>query len=179
MNVHTVFEMATVALGTPSAPGAPVPTCTESENVSPGGVVGDLSARVPGPATPASPAHAAAAIASSAELVAGASVLHAGVDVPTLRELWRIHDARRQGSPQSFVMPLVVLSDWLARRVSPAVAVTSMSALLSHDAHDEDFSALRRDVERDIVRGKVPDLAARARTEAFVGSPHARKRPSP
>lgn len=106
--------------------------------------------------------------ATTAELVAAATVIHAGVDVATLRELALMRDTRPPGA--SLVMPLVVLSDLLARRVTTQVAVTSLSTLLSHGARDAEFSALRRDVERDISGGQVPDVAARARTAAVLGS---------
>jgi hypothetical protein len=113
--------------------------------------------------------------ASSAELVAAASVVHAGVDVPALHGLWLIRDTRAQST--SFVMPLVVLSDLLARRVTPDVAIASLSTLLSHGARDVEFTMLRRDVERDISGGQAPDLAARARTDAVLGTLGAIRRP--
>ena len=80
--------------------------------------------------------------ASSAELVAAASVVHAGVDVPALHGLWLIRDTRAKST--SFVMPLVVLSDLLARRVTPDVAIASLSTLLSHGARDVEFTMLRQ-----------------------------------
>jgi hypothetical protein len=106
--------------------------------------------------------------ATDAELLAAASVIHAGIDVPTLHDLSAMRDSRLQGV--SLVMPLVVLSDLLARRVTPDVAVTSLSSLLRHGVRDVELTTLRRDVERDISGGQLPDVAARARTDAVMGS---------
>jgi hypothetical protein len=106
--------------------------------------------------------------ASDAELVAAASVIHAGIDVPALHGLSLIRDARPQGT--SLIMPLVVLSDLLARRVTAEVAMSSLSALLEHGARDAELTLLRRDVERDISGGQVPDMAARTRTDAVVAT---------
>lgn len=106
--------------------------------------------------------------ASDAELIAAATVIHAGIDIPTLHELSAARDFRSTGP--SLVMPLVVLSDLLARRVTPDVAVTSLSSLLRHGVRDAELTTLRRDVERDISGGQLPDAATRARTGAVMGS---------
>lgn len=64
---------------------------------------------------------------TSAELVAGASVVHAGLDAGTLR---RVRAARRGArADNSLVMPLVVLADLVARRVTPDIATASVTAL--------------------------------------------------
>ena len=106
--------------------------------------------------------------ATDAELVAGASVVHSGMDVPTLRKFFSTHDARPQS--ESFVMPLVVLSDLLARRVTQDVATASLSNLLEHGAKDAELTSLRRDIERDISGGQSPDVAARLRTDAVLAT---------
>jgi hypothetical protein len=106
--------------------------------------------------------------ASDAELVAAASVIHAGIDITTLHDLSAARDSRSPGA--SLVMPLVVLSDLLARRVTPDLAVTSLSSLLAHGVRDAELTTLRRDVERDISGGQLPDIAARTRTDAVMGS---------
>ena len=106
--------------------------------------------------------------ASDAELIAAAAVIHAGLDVATLRELAAARESRSQGA--SLVMPLVVLSDLVARRATPDVAVTSLSKLLRYGVRDAELTTLRRDVERDISGGSLPDVAARTRTDAVMGS---------
>jgi hypothetical protein len=106
--------------------------------------------------------------AADAELVAAASVIHSGMDVPTLRKFF----GKREGRPQSesFVMPLVVLSDLLARHVTQDVAMSSLSNLLEHGAKDAELTNLRRDIERDISSGQAPDVAARLRTDAALAT---------
>jgi hypothetical protein len=106
--------------------------------------------------------------ATDAEIVAGASVIHSGMDVPTLRKFFTKRDGRPQS--ESFVMPLVVLSDLLARHVTPDVAMSSLSNLLEHGAKDAELTSLRRDIERDINGGQAPDVAARLRTDAAMAT---------
>jgi hypothetical protein len=104
--------------------------------------------------------------ATSAELVAGASAVHAGVDAAMLR---RIHAARASApSGNSLVMALVVLADLVARHVTPEIATTSVSALAERAAPDLDFADLRSDVEREVERGQPPDVVTRARTTAIL-----------
>ena len=116
------------------------------------------------------------ASATEAELVAGASVIHSGMDVPTLRKFVTKRDARPQG--ESFVMPLVVLSDLLARHVTQDVAMSSLTNLLEHGAKDAELTNLRRDIERDISGGQTPDAAARMRTDAALAGRSIRRPPS-
>ena len=117
------------------------------------------------------------ASATDAELVAAASVVHSGMDVPTLRKFSTRRDGRPQG--ESFVMPLVVLSDLLARHVTQDVAMSSLSNLLEHGAKDAELTNLRRDIERDISGGQPPDLAARVRTDAALATARGARRPPP
>ena len=113
--------------------------------------------------------------ATDAELVAAASVIHSGMDVPTLQRFFSARDARPQS--ESFVMPLVVLSDLLARRVTQDVAMSSLSNLLERGAKDAELTSLRRDIERDISGGQAPDVAARVRTDAALATLPAAGRP--
>jgi hypothetical protein len=108
------------------------------------------------------------ASATDAELVAAASVIHSGMDVPTLRKFFSTREARPRA--ETFVMPLVVLSDLLARRVTQDVATSSLSNLLEHGAKDAELTTLRRDIERDISSGQLPDVAARLRTDAALAT---------
>jgi hypothetical protein len=100
--------------------------------------------------------------ASTAEIVAGASALHAGVPAEDLRRLARMRPSRAGESP--LAVPITVLADLVTRRVPPSVAMASISALLQRGAPDERFTTLRTDVERDILSGQAPAAAARART---------------
>jgi hypothetical protein len=65
-------------------------------------------------------------------------------------------------------MPLVVLADLVARRVSADVAVSSLETLLARAAPDAEFASLRLAIERDIANGTSPDAAMRARSAAVV-----------
>jgi hypothetical protein len=104
--------------------------------------------------------------ATSAELIAGASVVHAGLDVATLR---RVRAARSNvPGENALVMPLVVLADLVARRVTPAIAAESVIALAARGAPDAEFAGLRTIVESEIRRGQSPDAAARARTAVIL-----------
>ena len=99
--------------------------------------------------------------ATSAEIVAGASALHAGVPSGDLRRLASSRALRSGASP--LAVPLTVLADLVARRVPPGVATASVEALLSRGAPDEQFAVLRADVQRDILSGATPEAAARRR----------------
>ena len=100
--------------------------------------------------------------ASTAEVVAGASALHAGVPAEDLRSLAGMRPSRAGESP--LAVPITVLADLVTRRVPPSVAMASISALVQRGAPDERFTTLRTDVERDILSGQAPAAAARARS---------------
>jgi hypothetical protein len=107
----------------------------------------------------------------SAELVAAASALHAGVTPSQLAHVAQLGGTvGGGGSAKSdrLVMPLVVLADLVARRVSADVAVSSLETLLSRAAPDAEFANLRAAIERDIANGTSPDAAMRARSAAVV-----------
>jgi hypothetical protein len=104
--------------------------------------------------------------ATSAELIAGASVVHAGLDAAALR---RVRAARAGArTDNALVMPLVVLADLVARRVTPETATASVIALAERGAPDAEFDDLRSVVEREIRRGQPPDAATRARTAVIL-----------
>lgn len=98
---------------------------------------------------------------NSAEIVAGASALHAGVGTADLRRLAGTRESRAGDAP--LAVPLTVLADLVARRVPAEVAMASIEALLSRGAPDEQFATLRSDVHRDILSGVSPAAAARKR----------------
>ncbi|HEV8449018.1 MAG TPA: hypothetical protein VGQ44_19435 [Gemmatimonadaceae bacterium] len=104
--------------------------------------------------------------APSAELVAAASALHAGVTPAQLAHVAQLGSG--QGKSERLVMPLVVLADLVARRVSTDVAVASLETLLARAAPDAEYATLRTAIERDIANGKSPDAAMRAQSAAVV-----------
>lgn len=119
--------------------------------------------------------------ASGAELVAGASALHAGVAPDELR---RLAAARRGGGrgaatpARSLAMPLVVMADLVTRGVPASAAASSIDALLARGVSDGGLAALRLDVERDILDGHAPQAAAAARTRALAAGLDAERRPA-
>lgn len=104
--------------------------------------------------------------AASAEILAGASALHAGVLPDDLRKLAR--ERQHPRGTMSLAVPLTVLADLVTRRVPPGVATASVSTLISGGAAEDDFTALRAEVQRDISSGLAPAAAAAARTQAFI-----------
>ncbi len=107
-------------------------------------------------------------ISPSAELVAAASALHAGVTPSQLAHVAQLGGSGGSAKSDWLVMPLVVLADLVARRVSADVAVSSLETLLSRAAPDAEFASLRAAIERDIAHGTSPDAAMRARSAAVV-----------
>jgi hypothetical protein len=98
--------------------------------------------------------------AADDELVAAASVLHAGLEPAALR---RLRASRAPGADGgSLLMPLVVLADLVARHVSPELATSSVATLVERGAPDEELATLRSRVEREVVRGRRPDDAFRS-----------------
>jgi hypothetical protein len=108
-----------------------------------------------------------------AELIAGASALHAGAPASTLRRLREGRGPRRARG--ALAVPLVVLADLASRGIPPAVAGASLEALAARNASDDQFTALRAAIERDIEAGRPPADAAAARTRALLGSIEARR----
>jgi hypothetical protein len=101
--------------------------------------------------------------ASSPEIVSGAGVLLAGVPADVLKHL-RAAQPRR-----SLTVPLVVLADLLARGVPTDTASHAIESATRANARDEDFTALRRLVEQDIVAGASPATATMLRVRNISG----------
>ena len=98
---------------------------------------------------------------SSAELVAGATALSAGVRADTLS---RLRIARPQGS---LVVPLVVLTDLVTRRVPVETASAAVVAATRAQVRDRTMK-LRQRIDRDIRSGASPGSATIARTRSLV-----------
>jgi hypothetical protein len=115
--------------------------------------------------------------ATSAELVAAASSLHAGVTPAQLTQLAR--SAGDRGAQGRLVMPFVVLADLVARHVTADVAVSTIQSLVARNAPDAQFSTLRAAIERDIASGERPDAAAQVRSAAVLRTLEPRPTPRP
>lgn len=110
--------------------------------------------------------------ATTPELVAAASALHAGVTTPLLARVQRA--AGKCTTSERLVMPFVVLADMVSRHVTPDVAVSSLETLVERGAPDAQFANLRSAIERDIASGQTPDAAARVRSAAVLRTIDAR-----
>ena len=110
--------------------------------------------------------------ATGPELTAAASALHAGVTPAQLGRVGRVGACAESAAsrPPRLVMPLVVLADLDARRVSTELAVSSLETLVSRGAPDAQFASLRTAIERDISNGDAPDAAMRRRSATVLRS---------
>lgn len=102
--------------------------------------------------------------ASTPELIAGAGALQVGASLDVLRKL----GADRRDRP--LTLRLVVLSDLVSRGVSVSDAADAVLRLSSSGATDDEFSALRREVLRD-VQGGVPPARALATRSRQIAAP--------
>jgi hypothetical protein len=100
--------------------------------------------------------------ASHAAIIAGASVLHAGVSADTLARLC----ATRPG--RSFVIPMVVLADLVARGVPSVTATATVETAVRTGARDTELLRLRERVAQDILRGASPGDATALRARALM-----------
>ena len=109
---------------------------------------------------------------TESELVAGASVLQAGVSTPVLRAL----RATRAG--RSLAVPLVVLGDLVTRGVPSDTASALVLLVAREGLGDETLLAIQRDVQRDVREGAHPATAAAIRARGAVNSGGTRLRPT-
>ena len=103
--------------------------------------------------------------AAPAEIVSGAGVLLSGVSPDALRRI------RAAGTRRPLTVPLVVLADLIARGVPRDTAARAIEAAARANARDDDYSALRRYVEQDILAGASPAAAAMLRVRSITGGP--------
>jgi hypothetical protein len=102
---------------------------------------------------------------TDAEIIAGASALHAGIAPAALE---RMRASRAHGS---LTVALAVLSDLVARGVPGDTATTVISALADAGAPDAELLRFQQGVERDIAKGATPAAALGVRAQSAF--PHA------
>lgn len=102
--------------------------------------------------------------ANEAELVAGAGALSQGIAPATLSRLRTLRPGER------LTLPLVVLTDLIARGVPPSTASSVIVSLAGTVSGSEAFAALRRDVQQDIVAGADPAAAVSLRARALLAA---------
>lgn len=101
--------------------------------------------------------------ASTAELEASATAMHAGVsshDVALLRAA--------AGPRRRVTLPLAVMTDLIGRNVPVATASQVVVGLARAGARDADLSIFERNVRLDIERGADPSAAAQTRARGVV-----------
>jgi hypothetical protein len=103
--------------------------------------------------------------AVTSEIVSGAGVLLSGVSSDAL------HRIQMAGTRRPLTVPLVVLADLIARGVPKDTAARAIEAAARANARDDDYSALRRYVEQDILAGASPAAATMLRVRSITGGP--------
>jgi hypothetical protein len=101
---------------------------------------------------------------SSAELIAGAAALSAGVRPDTLARLRAVRPAG------SVVVPLVVLTDLVTRRVPIETAGAAVLAATRARVRDRELMRLRERIDHDIRDGASPVKATIVRTRNLIGA---------
>lgn len=101
---------------------------------------------------------------TEAELVAGAGALSQGIATGTLSRLRSVRPT------EQLTLPLVVLTDLIARGVPPATAASVIVSLAGTVSGPDAFSALRRDVQQDIISGADPAAAVSLRSRALLAA---------
>ena len=101
---------------------------------------------------------------SAAELVAGAAALSAGLSPDTLARL------RLTRPEASLVVPLVVLTDLVTRRVPAETASAAVLAATRARVRDRDLMRLRQRIDYDIRSGASPGKSTIARTRNLIGT---------
>ena len=132
------------------------------------------SRQAPGPRIVAALRNLTAALESSramlgnastaAELVAGAAALAAGVPADTLARL------RAARANASLVVPLVVLTDLVTRRVPIETAGAAVIAATRNRVRDAELMKLRQRIDQDIRGGASPGGATILRTRRLIGA---------
>jgi hypothetical protein len=97
---------------------------------------------------------------TDAEVIAGASALHAGIAPAALS---RMRASRAHGS---LTVALAVLSDLIARGVPGDTATTVISALTGAGAADAELLRFQQGVERDFALGATPSAALGVRAQS-------------
>ena len=112
------------------------------------------------------------ASSSDAEVIAGASALHAGIKPAALVSM------RASRAHGSLTVALAVLSDLVARGVPGDTATTVISALTVAGAQDAELLRFQQGVERDIAQGATPSAAIGVRAQgAFPTTTAPRRTP--
>ena len=103
--------------------------------------------------------------ASSDEIIAGASALHAGLP---MRNLAQMRLASQRAGRTRVTLPLTVATDLIARGVPALVASDVVLSLTRAGLRDADYSMFQRNVRLDIENGADAATAAQTRARGAV-----------
>jgi hypothetical protein len=118
----------------------------------------------------ASAHRALGAVATSDELKAAASAMHAGVPAVELGKM-----KKQSGLRRSLTLPFTVLADIVTRGVPVQTAANAIRSLVGAGARDTDISKFQRNVQVDIEKGAQPAAAAETRAKGAVTTPDNRE----
>ena len=109
-------------------------------------------------------AHAAlGTVASTDEIKAATSAMHAGVPVVELGKI-----KKQSGLRRSLTLPFTVLADIVSRGVPVRTAANAIRSLLGAGARDADINKFQRDVQVDIEQGAPPGAVVETRAKGAV-----------
>jgi hypothetical protein len=109
-------------------------------------------------------AHAAlGSVATTDEIKAAASAVHAGVPAVELGKM-----KKQSGLRRSLTLPFTVLADIVSRGVPVQTAANAIRSLVGAGARDRDISEFQRNVQVDIEKGAQPKAAAETRAKGAV-----------
>ena len=107
-------------------------------------------------------AHSAlGAVASTDEIKAAASAMHAGVPAVELGKM-----KKQSGRLRSLALPFIVITDIVSRGVPVGSAVNAVKSLVGAGAKDKEINDFQRNVKEDIQQGAPPAAAAETRAKA-------------
>jgi hypothetical protein len=111
------------------------------------------------------------AVATTDELKAAASAVHAGVPAVELGKM-----KKQSGLRRSLTLPFTVLADIVSRGVPVSAATNAIKSLVGAGAKDKDISDFQRNVSVDIEQGAQPAAAAETRAKGAAPTPKADNR---
>src|SRR3954452_22450339 len=106
------------------------------------------------------------AVATTDELKAAASAVHAGVPAVELGKM-----KKQSGLRRSLTLPFTVLADIVSRGVPVSAATNAIKSLVGAGAKDKDISDFQRNVSVDIEKGAQPAAAAETRAKGATPAP--------
>ncbi|MES2178055.1 MAG: hypothetical protein V4550_09340 [Gemmatimonadota bacterium] len=101
------------------------------------------------------------ALASSDEIKAAASAVHAGVPAVELGKI-----KKQGGLRHSLTLPFTVLTDIVTRGVPVGAAVNAVKSMVGAGAKDKEITDFQRGVAGDIDKGAPPEAAAETRAKS-------------